>query len=295
MWILSSKTVHLSIFSSYETENSTTFVEKFKKIMNTQKKSHTWVLIGTIFVLLGAALIARNTGLIPRMFQGIIVSWQMLLIVIGVISIVKHRTFHFHGLSLICIGMFFMIPKLARVFPYLFDGMDADKFVSVYWPVLLIVGGILLIVRIPVSQRHRWHRCRNYEHCNPFGKKRNSFDKEEEDCSLEENFCKTSIFGNGNYIVIDTEFKGGTLQAIFGGIELDLRRAYLAEGETILTIEAIFGGISLFVPDKWQIEVNVESVLGGTDDNRRISDAVDVNRKLIIKGSAVFGGIEIRN
>ena len=50
-------------------------------------------------------------------------------------------------------------------------------------------------------------------------------------------------------MVVDDEFKGGTVQAIFGGIELDLRKTHLPEGETMLHIEAIFGGVELFVPD----------------------------------------------
>jgi predicted membrane protein len=269
-----------------------------KKVnMNTQKKSHSW-LVGIIFVLLGGALIARNTGLIPHTLHGIIVSWQMLLIVLGIGSIVKRRTFHFHGLVLIFAGIFFIVPKLVRVFPSMFGGINADSFVSVYWPVLLIVGGLTLILHIPVHHR-RCHTYRRSERCyQRFGRNDSPNDtsaQNEGDCSREGNFSKTCIFGSGNYIVIDTEFKGGTLQAIFGGIELDLRKAHLPEGETCLNIEAIFGGISLFVPDNWSIEVNIESVLGGADDNRRIIEAVDDTRKLIITGSAVFGGVEIRN
>ncbi|MDR1886348.1 MAG: cell wall-active antibiotics response protein, partial [Prevotellaceae bacterium] len=79
------------------------------------------------------------------------------------------------------------------------------------------------------------------------------------------------------------------------GIELDLRKAYLPEGDTLLNIEAIFGGISLFVPDNWLLDVQVESILGGIDDSRRITDVIDTSRRLIIKGSVVFGGVEIRN
>jgi predicted membrane protein len=274
--------------------------------MNTQKnKFRPGIIIGVILILLGCVLIVSNIGLIPRGFNKIIVSWQMLLIVIGIISIVKRQTFHFHGLSMLCVGIFFIIPKVAKVFPFAFSGIDAANFISVYWPILLIAGGIILIIHIPSHTRHcSSHRYGYYrEH---FREKRNRFrnDNEnfrnedfqnKENCSQDEDFAKTCIFGNGRYTVIDTEFKGGTLQAIFGGIELDLRKAYLSEGETTLNIEAIFGGISLFVPDNWFIDVQVESVLGGTDDNRRITEIVDATRKLIIKGSAVFGGVEIRN
>jgi predicted membrane protein len=226
----------------------------------------------------------------------------MLLIIIGISTICKRHVFHFHGLPLLCLGIFFIIPKVAEVFPSTFSCIDRVNFIAVYWPLLLIVGGIILILHIPVS--NNWRLRRHYSRYNKrFGNGyghghgcfwgNNDF-RRKENCSQEENFSKTSVFSNGRYVV-DTEFTGGELQAIFGGIEFDLRKAHLPEGETSINIEVVFGGVSLFVPDNWLIEVKIESVLGGIDDARRIVETVDVSRKLIIKGSAVFGGVEIRN
>jgi predicted membrane protein len=254
------------------------------------------MITGVILILLGGLLIAGNIGLLPHDFKKIIVSWQMLLIVIGVVSIAKRQTFHFHGLSLVCIGIFFIIPRVAKVFPEAFRDVDVANFVSVYWPLLLIAGGILLIISLFTKSHHQpWH---THKHCHAgfrgnFENRKNCW--KEEKYTHDEDFTKSSIFGNGKYIVVDTEFEGGTVQAIFGGIELNLRKARLPEGETILNIEAIFGGVELFVPDNWLLEVKIESVLGGIDDNRRITEGIDTSRKLIIKGSAVFGGIEINN
>jgi predicted membrane protein len=259
------------------------------------------MITGIILILLGGLLIASNTGLIPYDFKKIIVSWQMLLIIVGIMSIAKRQTFHFHGLLLICIGIFFIIPKVAKVFPSVFSCIDSDNFIAIYWPLVLIFGGIILILRIftpGVHSRRHWHTHKHYKHCR--ARFRENFEDgkkswKEEKYTHDEDFSKSSIFGGGKYIVVDTEFEGGTVQAIFGGIELDLRKAYLPEGETILNIEAIFGGVELFVPDSWLLEVKIESVLGGVDDNRRITEVTDTSRKLIIKGSAVFGGIEINN
>ncbi|MDR1582012.1 MAG: cell wall-active antibiotics response protein [Prevotellaceae bacterium] len=271
--------------------------------MNTQlRRFHPVMIIGIILILLGSMLIVSNIGLAPQGFNKIIFSWQMLLIVIGTVSMLKRQIFH--GLSMICVGIFFIVPKIAKVFPLVFSGIDIDNFVAVYWPALLIVGGIILILRIfsPGSRRQHWHnhhKCYKHYH-ERFKEKYNHFQNDEngwndKSYNQKEDFSKSCVFGNGKYIVADTEFKGGLLQAIFGGIELDLRKAHLPEGETFLHIEAIFGGVELFVPDNWLLEVKVESVLGGIDDNRRITEVVDTSRKLIIKGSAVFGGVEIRN
>ncbi|MDR2287522.1 MAG: cell wall-active antibiotics response protein [Prevotellaceae bacterium] len=278
--------------------------------MNTQTRRFYPIMItGIILILLGGLLIAGNVGLVPHDFKKIILSWQMLLIIVGIVSIAKRQTFHFHGLSLVCVGIFFIIPKVAQVFPAAFSDIDAANFVATYWPALLIASGIIMVSRIflPVTN-HRWHSHQRYRCCRArfrerskhFGNDDNNRTDDKsrwnsENCWQGEYFSKACIFSNGRYIVVDTEFKGGSLHAIFGGIELDLRKAYLPEGETTITIEAIFGGVDLLVPDNWVLEVNIESVLGGVDDSRRIYSVADTSRKLIIKGSAVFGGVEIRN
>jgi predicted membrane protein len=294
----SGKTVHSSIFL-LKNEKTPYLCGKKVKIMSTQiKKSRHGVIIGIILILLGGMLIADNTGLIPREFRQIIVSWQMLFIVIGIVSIVKRQALHFHGVLMLCLGIFFIIPRVAKVFPSVFGCMDTGNFVAVYWPVLLIVGGVILVLHIPVSRHRHWcsHRLRcDGEKFKAHSSRNNENSWKKEDVSQGENFSKTCVFSSARYIVVDAEIKGGTLQAIFGGIELDLRKAHLPEGETVLNIEAIFGGVSLFVPDNWRLEINIESVLGGVDDNRRIIGPIDSTCKLIIKGSAIFGGVEIRN
>jgi predicted membrane protein len=247
----------------------------------------------------GLLLIATNIKLIPRGISNIIISWQMVLIVIGVYSVVKRRGFHFHGFIFFWLGIFFIIPKVARTFPSVFGDLDTD-FIRLYWPVLLIIVGIILIIHImckPSSPHYR-RTNGNYSHfCHGHFHGEQGYFQNKEKYSNIGDFSKTSIFGNGQYIVIDTEFTGGTLNSVFGGIELDLRKAYLPEGDTFLNIEAVFGGVLIYIPDNWQLDVKLESVLGGVDDRHRfkVTDALDKSRKLIIKGSVVFGGVEIRN
>jgi predicted membrane protein len=242
----------------------------------------------------GFLLIATNTGLIPRGFSSIIISWQMFLIVIGVYSVVKRRGFHFHGFLFFWLGIFFIIPKVARTFPSVFGNLDTD-FVRIYWPVLLVIVGIILFIHILCKPSPPCRSHRNYHFYHGDFHKKHGYFRNAEKYANTGDFSKTSIFGNGQYIVIDTEFTGGTLNSVFGGIELDLRKAYLPEGETLLNIEAVFGGVLIFVPDDWQLDIRLESVLGGVDDKRRITGAIDKSRKLILKGSVVFSGVEIRN
>jgi predicted membrane protein len=64
----------------------------------------------------------------------------------------------------------------------------------------------------------------------------------------------------------------------------------------VLEIDCVFGGVNLIVPADWVVHVQIDSVMGGFADKRRSNDAVrDHSRELLIKGSTVFGGGEIRS
>ena len=108
-------------------------------------------------------------------------------------------------------------------------------------------------------------------------------------------FSKNSIFGAGEHIVLEPEFKGGELNAVFGGITLDLRKTNLPEGETRLDVNAVFGGITILVPNNWLVETHLDAVFGGFEDKRFKVDTIDTSRKLVITGACVFGGGELRN
>jgi hypothetical protein len=84
-------------------------------------------------------------------------------------------------------------------------------------------------------------------------------------------------------------FRGGSLLAWYGGIELDLREAELAP-DARLTANAIFGGIDVKTPPGWRIESNVKG-LGGGVDTPKVAD--EEGPVLALDGRAVFGGIRV--
>ena len=59
-------------------------------------------------------------------------------------------------------------------------------------------------------------------------------------------------------------FKGGSMLAWFGGIELDLSEAELAP-DARLSVRTLFGGIAIDTPPDWRIESSVKTVAGGVD------------------------------
>jgi predicted membrane protein len=106
-----------------------------------------------------------------------------------------------------------------------------------------------------------------------------------------------AIFGGTEKKVTSENFKGGKIEAIFGGVELDLRNCKLAEGQSILEVTAIFGGVTIIAPPEWTITIELTPVFGGFSDERVEHPSIikDTTKELRIVGFLVFGGGEIKN
>jgi hypothetical protein len=96
--------------------------------------------------------------------------------------------------------------------------------------------------------------------------------------------------GSGRTIAADN-FVGGDAVAVMGGCEIDLTNAKL-DGEAVIDVLAFWGGIEIIVPRTWRTEAQVTALLGGMTDR---TDPVADGPRLIVRGSAIMGGIEVRN
>lgn len=104
------------------------------------------------------------------------------------------------------------------------------------------------------------------------------------------------MFGGSKRRIANQVFKGGELNNIFGGSELDMTQAILNEGENVLEIHCIFGGVGMVVPADWNVRIDVVSIFGGFSDKRTIiKQGADDSKMLIIKGTCIFGGGEIKS
>ena len=78
-----------------------------------------------------------------------------------------------------------------------------------------------------------------------------------------------------------------------GGIELDLRRAELAQGAQVQAF-SFWGGIDIKVPPTWRVEVTGLPFLGGWE-NKTVVPADPAAPVLRVRLTTVMGGAEIRN
>lgn len=238
---------------------------------------------GLILMSIGLVFLGVNFGIISNETRSILISWPMLLIVIGLSNFL--RSHNLSGTILIIVGGFFLIPRIISVYPNYFPGIDGN-FAHSFWPLLLIVAGALIIYSRLFGRSWGFSNFhdRHHHHAKYYREQYSNG-----------GFSKNSVFGSGEHIVLDPVFKGGELNAVFGGITLDLRKTNLSEGETIIDVNAVFGGVTIIVPAEWLVETHIDAVFGGFEDKRYKTDAIDNTRKLIITGACVFGGGELRN
>ena len=64
----------------------------------------------------------------------------------------------------------------------------------------------------------------------------------------------------------------------------------------VIEVVAIFGGVKIIIPPNWEVKSEVVAIFGGMDDKRAVTPFGDTPKKIIIiKGVALFGGVNIRN
>lgn len=91
-----------------------------------------------------------------------------------------------------------------------------------------------------------------------------------------------------------TPFKGADLTAILGGVKLDLTGAEMEGDVATVDVVAVMGGIEIFVPRDWSVTSKVASFMGAYADKRRPA-TLPTTKTLIVRGSAVMGGIEVKD
>jgi predicted membrane protein len=241
------------------------------------------IVFALLLIAAGLLLLGFNTGFLPGIWRDFFFSWPMLVFVFGAVELCRFR--FFNGVILAATGKFFLIAQMAAVYP---DDGRYEQFVATFWPVLVIVFGLLILFSIvfkPGCFRFDRHSGRGYwDDSYAASPEANSEGK------IDYRF----IFSGTEQVILDPVFKGGTIELILGGMELDLRHTSLREGETVLYVKALLGGLVVKAPAEWHIEIRSRAILGGVDDSREKNYSPDPAGKLIIVAKCVLGGVAIK-
>lgn len=104
----------------------------------------------------------------------------------------------------------------------------------------------------------------------------------------DEEICST--FTNQKIKMDKETFKGTNIDAIFGGVTLDLRGSKIKD-EAVIKASAIFGGIKIIVDNDVNVIVKNTSIFGGVSNKHKKTN--EYKTTIYVDATAFFGGIEI--
>jgi predicted membrane protein len=196
--------------------------------------------------------------------------WPVIIIILG-LSILVGNGFRrpFGGLFLMGIGALFLMNSL--------DVLEYDVW-QYAWPILIIIVGLWTLFR------GVFHR--PWSGAGEAGK----FPE------IHESDIDVTCMLSGMKRRIDSQsFRGGKVTAIMGGLELDFRGAGLEGGKATLDATAIMGGVDVYVPREWRVVIDGTPVLGGFEDKHHPAPDAEIKATLYLKGTAIMGGITIKD
>jgi hypothetical protein len=92
---------------------------------------------------------------------------------------------------------------------------------------------------------------------------------------------------------VSQAFRGGNLATFMGSIELDLSGARIDGEVAEIEVSVVMGNIELLIPRDWRVHSEVSLMLANLED--RSTPPVAETTRLLLRGSALMGNIEVRN
>lgn len=242
-----------------------------------QKRNKEWT--GVFLVIVGGLLLADKMHVdLPHW----LFTWPMLLIGIGLLNGLQHRFKNSAWIILIIIGGAFLIDNEVQ-------GLNLHDLI---WPGILILIGLAFIFRRKNTwddERDKWKKQWKHDW------RQNDQYYTNTPGDTGEFIDSTNIFGGTKKVILSKNFKGGDITCFFGGAELDLTQADI-QSPVRLDVTQVFGGTKITVPAHWEIKNEMTAVFGSVEDKRSVvAPSYDPNKVLIIDGTSIFAGIEIRN
>jgi predicted membrane protein len=222
------------------------------------------VVVGLLVVAMGVLFLLDNLGYLSM--RHALSFWPIALIVAGAAMLASQekRDGQVSGLVVIGVGLVVLLKHM---------GLFYIRW-NMVWPVLLIVGGGLIVFRTLGGGRAA----------------RVSLDKA--GATPENAIDITAILGGVERRIVSPDFRGGEISALLGGCELDLRACSIVK-EAVINVFTVCGGISIKVPPDWTVVLDGVPVAGGFAQKTAV--APDAGKRLVITGYAILGGVEVRN
>lgn len=248
------------------------------------------IFAGLFLLLVGAAFMMRELSF-PFLPEWLF-TWPMILIAVGIYSGIRHDFRNPGWLIMIIIGGIFLADQVDI-------GFNFHRFLV---PMIIIAVGFVMIVRPRRYRRDRWEGrdwgnrgCQQPNPAPPANPTQPSAGQGPQAQQFSQDFFdSTSVFGGIKKVIVSKNFRGGDITCFMGGCEVDLTQADM-QSPAVIDVTQIFGGTKLIVPSHWQVRTEMTAIFGSVEDKRQQPLSADTGKLVILKGTSIFGGIEIKN
>jgi predicted membrane protein len=258
--------------------------------MKMMRRSRIWS--GSLILLVGILLLAYKMG---APIPGWLFTWPVLLMAVGLLVAIKSGFRNPGGFIMILIGAVFFADRSI-------PGIDIHNYIL---PLILMVIGISFILRPNRCDRHRrqfggWHRRRFgrrgfYGPMPDRGPDNISSSNTSTEGDNAEYISVNAVFGGVKKNIQSKNFKGGDVTSFMGGAEINFMQADI-QHPIELEVNNVFGGTKLIIPSNWDVRNEISAVFGGVEDKRNFNNsASDTDKRILLKGACVFGGVEVTN
>ena len=225
-----------------------------------QRRPHPFgvIIVGLVVITFGLSLLADNLGW-PEAQAFLRSSWPLLLIIAGAGMLLQRPQGQgFWAIALILGGLWSFASQQhwLRV-----------SFWSVFGPTLIVLVGGTLIWRAIARPRAE---------------------------SVGDSYIHSSAVFSGSELRPTAPFQGADLSAVLGGAKLDLTGTVMQGDSVTIDVFAFMGGVEILVPSDWNVVPKVVCLMGACVDKRRPS-TLPVTKQLIVRGTSIMGGVEIKN
>lgn len=215
---------------------------------------HNRRLLGAVLVALGLVFLADRAGVTDA--GTLLAAWWPVVFVLAAVLALRDRPPRPVAAATSAV--------IGLVLLSVTTGLVSTTVLALFWPIVLIAVGVWFLLG------RRVHRTV---------------------VDSGDAVTATVLFSGHELVNASPQLQGGTITALFGGVDLNLVRAMPAP-DAVLDVTVLFGGVDVTVPDDWRVLIDGPAVFGGYENHAAPTDPAAPT--LRIRAFAMFGGIEVK-
>lgn len=209
--------------------------------------------LGVLLVTLGVLALLGQLGVLEVTLGSLIGTWwPTAIIAVGLAALITVPRAWAGPAVVISLGTVLQLNRLGM--------LDIDLW-QLLWPVVIILAGLAMLTRV---------RARGGQ---------------------DQIVNAAVLWWGAERRTTSQDFRGGSLSAVMGGVDLDLRQADIV-GQAEISVFVLWGGVDIRVPATWRVVVGGLPVLGGWEDKTSPPPQPDAP-VLVVHVTAIMGGVDV--